>query len=141
MLKLNPNVMDLYNSLQRSDDTFNFENHIGSVCGIDWSPYHRLVDILCMCLNHGHSFSIPIRNLFLCAGVDGKVKLFHILEQNPIRTWEPLAYVVTAPNGNILIKRYSLGLNYFPGCRFWFRDDNGGRLQPCSTTTFRRDFE
>ncbi len=41
MLKLNPNTDDVYGPLQRLDDAFSHDSHVGAVTSIDWSPFHR----------------------------------------------------------------------------------------------------
>ncbi len=41
MLKLNPNTDDVYGPLQRFDDAFSHESHVGAVTSMDWSPFHR----------------------------------------------------------------------------------------------------
>mmetsp|Transcript_14874 Transcript_14874/g.22368 ORF Transcript_14874/g.22368 Transcript_14874/m.22368 type:complete len:754 (-) Transcript_14874:107-2368(-) len=58
-----------YASLRRKGETFSHETHIGPVNAIQCSPFHR--------------------SLFLTGGQDGTVRLYHMLEQNPLRTWEP----------------------------------------------------
>lgn len=53
----------------RADDTFPYQANDGAVTSLQCSPFHR--------------------NLFLLAGTDGAVKLFHLLERAPVRVWEP----------------------------------------------------
>lgn len=59
----------LYAPLNRADEVFSHEAHAGPVCSIDFSPHAR--------------------NLFLTSGGDGTVRLYHLLEAAPLRTWEP----------------------------------------------------
>lgn len=59
----------LYAPLNRADEVFSHEPHAGPVCSIDFSPHAR--------------------NLFLTSGGDGTVRLYHLLETAPLRTWEP----------------------------------------------------
>lgn len=49
------------------------QSHVGSVTAVDWSPFHR--------------------NLYLTAGSDGVVKLFHTLQPLPLQKLEPAATV------------------------------------------------
>lgn len=58
-----------YPSLSRQGDAFQHDAHIGPVNAIQFSPFHR--------------------NLFLTGGQDGSVRLYHLLEQTPLRQWEP----------------------------------------------------
>ena len=64
-----PAAEDLYPPVRRGEDVFAHEPHIGSVNACSCSPFNR--------------------NLFLTAGSDGIVKMFHMFEQTPIRQWEP----------------------------------------------------
>eukprot|EP01033_Poteriospumella_lacustris_P001241 gene1241-904_t len=52
------------------------QSHVGSVTAVDWSPFHR--------------------SLYLTAGSDGVVKLFHTLQPLPLQKLEPAA---TVPGG------------------------------------------
>jgi WD40 repeat protein len=79
MIKTNPPVDEVYQSLRRGDDSFAHESHVGAVTAVDWSPFHR--------------------NLFLSCGVDGIVKLFHVLDQSPLRQWQPLSFVPETVSG------------------------------------------
>ena len=67
--KNSPVADELYPPLRTGDDGFAHEAHIGTVNGCACSPFNR--------------------NLFLSAGSDGTVKLFHMFDQTPLRTWEP----------------------------------------------------
>ena len=60
---------DLYPSAKKWDESFAHDSHIGPVNDIDASPFHR--------------------NIFLTAGSDGILKLFHMLEKTPLHQWEP----------------------------------------------------
>ncbi len=64
-----PPVEEVFPPLRK--DTFGHEPHIGGVCSMDSSPFHR--------------------SLFLSGGGDGLVKLSHLLERDPLRVWEPLS--------------------------------------------------
>jgi hypothetical protein len=64
-----PPPEELFPSVRRRDDAFAHEPHIGAVTAVHSSPFHR--------------------NLFLTAGNDGALKLFHMLERQPLRVWEP----------------------------------------------------
>ena len=63
------NSSELYPSVKKSNDTFAHEGHIGPVNDTDSSAFHR--------------------NIFLTAGADGILKLFHMLEKSPMHQWEP----------------------------------------------------
>jgi len=60
---------ELYPSVKKWNESFAHEGHIGPVNDIDASAFHR--------------------NVFLTAGADGVLKLFHMLEKNPVHQWEP----------------------------------------------------
>ena len=64
-----PAVEDLYPPVRRREDTFAHERHIGAVNAVCCSPFNR--------------------NLFLTAGSDGTVRLFHMFDRAPLRQWEP----------------------------------------------------
>ncbi|KAJ3314228.1 WD repeat-containing protein 34 [Boothiomyces sp. JEL0838] len=53
---------------------FSYRSHIGPVSAISFSPFHH--------------------NLFLTSGLDGNVKLFHILASEPLFTWEPSTFPI-----------------------------------------------
>lgn len=59
----------VFPALRRGHEAFNHESHIGSVNGLDFSPFAR--------------------NLFLSCGSDGTIHLKHLLESQALRTWEP----------------------------------------------------
>ncbi len=40
--------------------------------------------------NVNAAYLLCVRNVFLSSGADGAVKLFHVLEREPLRQWEPL---------------------------------------------------
>lgn len=77
LLRTLPPIEDVFPSLkQLAGATGAFQQpqpHIGSVTSIDWSPFHR--------------------NLYITAGSDGVVKLFHTLQPLPLRKFEPAATV------------------------------------------------
>lgn len=54
---------------QKEDEYFQYAAHIGAVRSVDFSPFNR--------------------NLFLSAGEDGSVKLFHAFNSQPLLLWEP----------------------------------------------------
>ena len=60
---------ELYPSAKKWDESFAHDSHIGPVNDVDASPFHR--------------------NVFLTAGSDGVLKLFHMLEKTPLHQWEP----------------------------------------------------
>lgn len=64
------NSDEIYQSLRSETDKFMYEKHIGAVTSLELSPFNR--------------------NVFLSAGQDGFVKLFHTLERAPIQEWEPV---------------------------------------------------
>lgn len=51
------------------DASFAFAPHVGPVTALHFCPFHR--------------------SLFLSAGLDGGVRLFHVLESRPLLEWEP----------------------------------------------------
>jgi hypothetical protein len=55
--------------------------------------------------------SLLLRNLFLTGGLDGTVKLFHILEQTPIHKWQPA--VAHQQQGNLSAEFLALLSFYF----------------------------
>ncbi|KAJ3326002.1 WD repeat-containing protein 34 [Boothiomyces sp. JEL0866] len=55
---------------------FSYRSHIGPVSSISFSPFHH--------------------NLFLTSGLDGNVKLFHILANEPLFTWEPSTFPIVS---------------------------------------------
>jgi len=63
------NVDETYTALKKGEDTFAHEPHIGPVNAIDCSPFHKRV--------------------LLTGGQDGSVRLFHMLERQPLRQWDP----------------------------------------------------
>ena len=67
--KILPSVEELYSPLRSETDKFSYEKHIGSVSSLEISPFNK--------------------NVFLSAGNDGFVKLFHFNEPVPIFQWEP----------------------------------------------------
>lgn len=66
--KSQPQAHEVFPPMRKGDDTFTFAAHVGSTNSLDSSPFHR--------------------NLFLSGGSDGVLKMFHILERTPLRTWE-----------------------------------------------------
>jgi WD40 repeat protein len=68
-----------YPSLSRQGDAFQHDPHIGPVNSLQFSPFHR--------------------NLFLTGGQDGSVRLYHLLEQTPLRQWEPSPPPSSAASG------------------------------------------
>ena len=52
--------------------------------------------------------SVLIRNLFLLSGTDGMIRMFHLLEKQPIRMWEP-----TPPPGASGTYKYIQNINKF----------------------------
>eukprot|EP01034_Spumella_vulgaris_P030784 gene30784-38049_t len=78
--KSQPPVDEVFPALRR--DNFSHQSHIGAVSALDCSPFHR--------------------NVFLSSGADGVVKLFHALEREPLRQWEPLWQSI-ASGGQVFI--------------------------------------
>jgi WD40 repeat protein len=67
--KILPSVEELYNPLRSETDKFSYEKHIGSISSLEISPFNK--------------------NVFLSAGNDGFIKLFHFNQPTPIFQWEP----------------------------------------------------
>ena len=59
----------VYAQLRSGEESFAHDAHIGSVNAVDFSPFSR--------------------SLFISCGSDGTVRLMHLLETTPLRTWEP----------------------------------------------------
>ena len=76
-----PNINDIYPSLKTKQLDSNSNNY-------DSNTHHIHQQIHIGCINN-ISCSIFHRNLYLTCGNDGLIKLFHILEQKPLRIWEP----------------------------------------------------
>ena len=64
------NSDDIYQPIKSEAEKFSHEKHIGTVHMLEISPFNR--------------------NIFLSAGQDGCVKLFHMSEGAPLRVWEPV---------------------------------------------------
>jgi len=73
---------DLYTSLKGAEagEGFKHAPHIGPVTSIDGSPFHR--------------------SLFLTAGQDGSVRIYHVLEAVPLLQWEPTPPPDMAPSSS-----------------------------------------
>jgi WD repeat-containing protein 34 len=64
-----PSCDDLYTPIKRSSDTYSHDAHVG-------------------CVNALHASTLS-RNIFLSAGADGSIKLFHLYEKSPLKQWDP----------------------------------------------------
>lgn len=58
-----------YLQFRGEDVSFAFVPHVGMVSAVSFSPFHR--------------------SIFLSAGLDGIVRIFHVLESRPLLEWEP----------------------------------------------------
>lgn len=90
-LKSRFSLDETFPALRRGEETFSHDVHIGPVNSIDCSPFHR--------------------SLFLSGGQDGSVRLYHILEKNPLRQWDPTPAPgtpgVQSPFGAVTCVRFS----------------------------------
>lgn len=68
-VKRNVPLSEVFEPLLRYDHT-QYEEHIGPVNSVECSPFHR--------------------NLFLTAGEDGLLRMYHVLERAPVLSWDPV---------------------------------------------------
>lgn len=91
LLKTKFNLDETFGALRRGEETFSHDAHVGPVNSIDCSPFHR--------------------SLFLSGGQDGSVRLYHILEKNALRQWDPAPAPgtpgVLSPYGAVTCVRFS----------------------------------
>ena len=73
-IRKNVPLEDVFVPLLKYEHTV-YDGHIGPVNSIDQSPFHR--------------------NLFLTAGDDGFLRLYHTLGRSPLLKWEPVSNVVS----------------------------------------------